>query len=72
MEKVTSMITKFKSDVTLRIENTVNELQRRSIEIKECNKVLEELRKYVSCINEGLSIALAMGISREAAEDSSN
>lgn len=34
MEKVTTTMTKFKSDITLKVEGVVNEQQRRSIEIK--------------------------------------
>ena len=50
MEKINAMLTKFKSDLNIRIENTANELQRRTIEVKETGRLVEELRKFISLL----------------------
>ncbi len=61
-------MTKFKSDMSIKVEALITEQQRKGFQIRDMFKMLEELRKHVSIITEGLSIALAVGIAREAAD----
>lgn len=50
MEKANASMTKFKSDLSLRVDAIVNEQQRRSIEIKEIGKQVEDIRKHLGYV----------------------
>jgi t-SNARE complex subunit (syntaxin) len=65
MDRINAVMTKIKSDLTLRIEGAMNEVQRRGLEIKDISKMFDDLRKYISFMNEGISISLAVSIARE-------
>ena len=65
MDRINAVMTKIKSDLTLRIESAMNELQRRGLEIRDISKMFDDLRKYLSFMNEGISISLAVSIARE-------
>lgn len=59
MEKANAGMTKFKSDLSLRVDAIVNDQQRRSIEIKEIGKQVEDIRKQLGYVTEGVCVSLA-------------
>jgi hypothetical protein len=69
MEKVNANMTKFKSDLSLKVEGIVNEQMRRSLETKEISKQVEDSRKHLGYMTEGLFIALSILAHREYLDD---
>ncbi len=58
-------MTKFKSDLSLRVDAIVNEQQRRGLETKELMKQGEDIRKHLGYLTEGICVALSAIAYRE-------
>ena len=65
MEKSNASMTKFKSDLSLRVEAILNEQTRRGIEQKDMIKQIEEFKKLSSLLTEGLTVCLSVALHRE-------